>query len=397
MRSRSATPRRNKPVADVWRTATTSQRRAILEIAGIPEKWASVLRGMDWEELRPHVQSAIQDRWEAAANPVKQKLWRHILAYWVKPDPEGGEDYEIALFKDGWVGHKLASEAKFTILADKKQKRDFTELNQELLARGFRRAGVTEGWTQKQLKKERVYKTYFQFQTSEDHARAIQALREGFPVEMFRRFVYPLFEGRAIFVSDDQIVGASRMLNRAKIPYTTARHFKDVREVGVEPLLEAPLPEPKPRPTWWVHERPPIHTFHPNACPPPVAKVALYFKRVQEYISQHSPQLANISCQMFCPEIRAYRKQHPNIRGRRAFMHVEHHPDAICVWSPAAARLSKSHLVGLFLHEFGHLGSGGDDSAADRWVLVKIGLPIEYRGPLCLEWVSPAIIAERGI
>jgi hypothetical protein len=86
-----------------------------------------------------------------------------------------------------------------------------------------------------------------------------------------------------------------------------------------------------------------------------------------------------------CDEVRSGMRGHAR---KRAFMHVAHQPDMICV-APEAVRLSKNYLLGLFLHEFGHIATDSpDDRIADAWVCEKLGITIQYRGPLCLEWVK---------
>ena len=70
-------------------------------------------------------------------------------------------------------------------------------------------------------------------------------------------------------------------------------------------------------------------------------------------------------------------------------MHTRHRPGKICTWYPAAKSLSRAHLTGLVLDEFGHLGSGAGDVVADRWVFIHFGIMIKYEGDLLLEKVSP--------
>lgn len=74
-------------------------------------------------------------------------------------------------------------------------------------------------------------------------------------------------------------------------------------------------------------------------------------------------------------------------------MHVEHLKGKVCTILKAAA-LSDSHLVGLLLHEFGHLAGGADEPAANAWVTAKLGVVIQYRGSMELQWVDPEIAAR---
>jgi hypothetical protein len=108
------------------------------------------------------------------------------------------------------------------------------------------------------------------------------------------------------------------------------------------------------------------------------------FFSVRQLVQSVRPDLgANHIGVCFCNEIRY------QMRGkerRRAFMHVGHNPTSICV-DHAAEKLSDEYLTGLFLHEFGHLATPeGSEQDADQWVFRKLGIVIEYRGNLCLEW-----------
>lgn len=77
-------------------------------------------------------------------------------------------------------------------------------------------------------------------------------------------------------------------------------------------------------------------------------------------------------------------------------MHTGDIPGTVCC-HPAAKKLSDSYLIGLFLHELGHMATNSGEKAADAWVFTQLGIPIEYRGELILEWVDPKIIKEKRI
>jgi hypothetical protein len=81
-------------------------------------------------------------------------------------------------------------------------------------------------------------------------------------------------------------------------------------------------------------------------------------------------------------------------------MHVGHRRrgggHVICV-RPGAEVLTVSHIVGLLLHEFGHVAKGASDTAADGWVFETFGIVVNYMGDRALEWVSPAAIKAAGI
>jgi hypothetical protein len=130
------------------------------------------------------------------------------------------------------------------------------------------------------------------------------------------------------------------------------------------------------------------------------------FVRVYAFITHrtkwHEPVCFNDHClQIFNDR---QKKGHP-LLGRRAFMHSGHTRNqrggprvcTICCWGPATEELSGSFLVGLFLHEFGHLITRGNEKKADRWVFEKLGVPLRYKGDLKLEWVSPSMCKKLGI
>lgn len=63
----------------------------------------------------------------------------------------------------------------------------------------------------------------------------------------------------------------------------------------------------------------------------------------------------------------------------------------------AAALLDDEYLTALFLHEIGHvlaLAAWGttEQDDADEAVRQFLGVKIHYRGPLLLEWASPAAV-----
>jgi len=112
--------------------------------------------------------------------------------------------------------------------------------------------------------------------------------------------------------------------------------------------------------------------------------------RVRFFVSTRFPELAGIA---FTP-CETVRSDAPD--PRRAYMHVGHIKNAICVTSEGAD-LSVEHLLGLTLHEFGHLATGGGDGAADAWVFREFGLVVNYMGPETLEWVSKSEARRAGL
>jgi hypothetical protein len=107
------------------------------------------------------------------------------------------------------------------------------------------------------------------------------------------------------------------------------------------------------------------------------------FLKVRAFAANADPALAGVEL-MQCADV----KDAASRKGRsRAFMHTGHVAHKICYASPAKF-LSLNCIVGILLHEFGHLGSNGGEVDADQWVLVKLGIALEYKGKLCLEWVD---------
>ena len=88
----------------------------------------------------------------------------------------------------------------------------------------------------------------------------------------------------------------------------------------------------------------------------------------------------------------------PGGQRERSYAHVGHWPGTVCAELIKFAELSLEHQVGILLHEFGHLGDEfGGEQGADRWVFVELGVALEYRGALDLQWVSAADIERLGI
>lgn len=69
-------------------------------------------------------------------------------------------------------------------------------------------------------------------------------------------------------------------------------------------------------------------------------------------------------------------------------MHVGHRQGTVCALA-VCERLPVQYMTGLFLHEFGHLGSGGGELEADRWILDTFGIRITYETELDIECVDP--------
>jgi hypothetical protein len=98
-----------------------------------------------------------------------------------------------------------------------------------------------------------------------------------------------------------------------------------------------------------------------------------------------------VTLQVDCKRIYEFRKANPGYIGERALMHVGCGRLMVCTvrW---AAGLADGNLAPMFLHEFGHIGNGYTEPAANGWVLRNFGIKIEYRGPLDLQWLPPLTV-----
>ncbi len=124
---------------------------------------------------------------------------------------------------------------------------------------------------------------------------------------------------------------------------------------------------------------------------PPSGRLELAFRLVRNFVSRAKSSLAWAKLEVGCPEIILFRKMNPGIQGERSLMHTFHHPNTVCSLS-LVDHLPEGYLFGLLLHEFGHIGSGGGERDADRWILENFGIRILYLGDLDLEWVDAFVI-----
>lgn len=128
-----------------------------------------------------------------------------------------------------------------------------------------------------------------------------------------------------------------------------------------------------------------LHPFSPRSRTP--SRLDLAFRLARRFVSTAKPSLAWVKLLVNCPEIVRFRTYNPGKVGQRSFMHTFHEPNTICSLS-LAGTMQEGYLFGLLLHEFGHLGSGGGEREADRWILDNFGIRILYAGELDLEWVD---------
>lgn len=111
------------------------------------------------------------------------------------------------------------------------------------------------------------------------------------------------------------------------------------------------------------------------------------FQKVRSFVAATDPSLSSVELTP-CAEVR---KGASRAGRSRAFMHTGHLPGRIC-YAPPTRLLSLNFIVGLLLHEFGHIGSGGGELEADNWVAVKLGIALHYKSKLCLEYVDSEVV-----
>ena len=122
-------------------------------------------------------------------------------------------------------------------------------------------------------------------------------------------------------------------------------------------------------------------------------ELELAFRVVRAFVAKAWPAARFVRLQIGCSEILAFRRNNEGLVAQRALMHMGHKQGVICALS-VCSRLPPSFVTGLFLHEFGHLGSGGGELEADAWVRDVLGIRIEYKSALDLEWVPDHTVAR---
>jgi hypothetical protein len=119
------------------------------------------------------------------------------------------------------------------------------------------------------------------------------------------------------------------------------------------------------------------------------------FLRVTRFVLEATPYLAGVGLRGDCREVLRCHRHSP-----RAFFHALHLHRTICTWAPLSDALPMPVLIGMLLHEYGHIAGNVSEEGADEWVFEALGVPIEYRdygNVKALEWVDPRIIRAVGI
>lgn len=127
--------------------------------------------------------------------------------------------------------------------------------------------------------------------------------------------------------------------------------------------------------------------------PAPVRNLDAGFRLVRAFVALKWPPARFVRLAVGCRAIEDFRNTHPGKVGQRSVMHVGHKQGTVCALA-LCDRLPAGHLAGLLLHEFGHLGSGGGELEADRWVRDTFGISISYESELDLEWINSFAVSR---
>jgi len=101
-------------------------------------------------------------------------------------------------------------------------------------------------------------------------------------------------------------------------------------------------------------------------------RITRSFRIVNRFVGHRFPEFYEVGLYIGCPMAEEQHRADP-----RGYMHTHCRPETICS-SWAAGELSMANLLGLFLHEFGHLIGGNEQADADIAILESFGLPILY-------------------
>ena len=77
-----------------------------------------------------------------------------------------------------------------------------------------------------------------------------------------------------------------------------------------------------------------------------------------------------------------------NEESHRTYAHTYHAPFVVCVCRKFVS-VPEEVMLGVLLHEIGHLFGGKRDRDADKFIYKTLGIRIGYEGKERLQWVSP--------
>jgi hypothetical protein len=115
------------------------------------------------------------------------------------------------------------------------------------------------------------------------------------------------------------------------------------------------------------------------------------FSRVLQFSRRKFKRTPNLSLSVGCWEIERYRR-----KSKRSFCHVFHRAGIVCT-VPVIVTLKINFIVGIFLHEVGHViamkeWNRSEEPDADLAVLQFLGVNLGYKSDLTLEWVPNDVV-----
>lgn len=115
------------------------------------------------------------------------------------------------------------------------------------------------------------------------------------------------------------------------------------------------------------------------------------FNRVHRFAKDRFQRTPDLLLSVGCKDIEQYRRG-----SKRSFCHVFHRDGIVCT-VPALMTLPINYIVGILLHEIGHTIAMREwncslEQEADIAVMKFLGVNLDYKGDLTLEWVSTDVV-----
>ena len=115
--------------------------------------------------------------------------------------------------------------------------------------------------------------------------------------------------------------------------------------------------------------------------------------KVFSFATQKSKDVPRLSLFVGCDVITQERHS-----SKRAFCHVGHYSGKVCTVLDLVT-VPVNYIVGIYLHEIGHCVSSNvwgslSEKDADLAVLKFLGVNLQYKSNLTLEWVPDSVVRE---
>jgi len=127
----------------------------------------------------------------------------------------------------------------------------------------------------------------------------------------------------------------------------------------------------------------------------PIQKI---FSKIKKFlISYHEEKWYNGYCMSsiklaYCKDIERERKT--KIDGERRLAHTGHEGGIICI-SKELSEMPYRNIIGVLLHEFGHILTDlGDEKVTDEYIHKTYGIEIKYDSELELQYVNEDVVEE---